>query len=73
VEGVTAPRTAIQTLAGELELARALLRHAHQRQVKLERLVRSLRAQVLTAREQRDAWKLIADREEARARKRAAS
>jgi hypothetical protein len=71
VEGVTAPRTAIQTLAGELELARALLRQSHQRQVKLERLVRSLRGQVLTAREQRDAWKLIADREEARARKRA--
>jgi septal ring factor EnvC (AmiA/AmiB activator) len=63
-QGVTEPRTALQTLADELDHTRRLLKAASARETVLERRIRSLEQQVRNGREKAEAWKTVAAREE---------
>jgi predicted nucleic acid-binding Zn-ribbon protein len=67
------PRTALQTLAAELDHARHMLQEAMTRQKNLEKQVDSLTRRLATLTENRDAWKTVADRERSKRRKRPAT
>jgi predicted nucleic acid-binding Zn-ribbon protein len=63
------PRTALQTLAAELDHARTLLQEAMTRQKRLEQQIAGLTKRLENAQTNRDAWKTVADRERSKGRR----
>ena len=60
--GVTT-RTALQTIADELDTTRRHLHHAITRQAKLEQRIRDLETSLRKQKERTEAWKTVAQRE----------